>query len=353
MKVRFTCPGPLVPLAIAGVTTCFSGAAHAQSNVSLWGILDAGVRYATNANAARNGKLELSEGPVFGSRFGLRGSEDLGGGTSAFFELEAGMDMGTGNSLQSSASAGYTQVSTNGQGRLFGRQAFVGMDSRYGALSFGRQYSVAYQAMANAQIFGNPNLDTLIIAANYTGNRQDNAVKYEKSFGNFRLGADYAFGETAGNSRANSGGGVALSYEGGGARVAGTFASLNSADGKETRNVWGLGGGYGFGPFKATLGYMGVRYRTADVRNDVAIAGFSYNPNAAWRVGVGGFRDWQRDPGGSRSTAYGIIDYYFSKRTTAYLEVDYNRIAGAYTLLKSQGVVGGKIGSTLGLRHNF
>lgn len=350
MRMRSNCRKRwLAPVALA----CISASANAQSSVTLWGILDAGVRYSTNANPARDGKFELSEGPVFGSRVGIKGEEALGGGNTAFFELESGIDMGTGASLQPSASAGYTQQSTNGQGRLFGRQAFVGIDTNFGAISFGRQYSVGYQAMAVTQPFGNPNLDNLIIVANYTGNRQDNAVKYEVKLGDFRVSADYAFGETPGDTRANSGGGVALSYNSGNASAAATVVSLNSADGKETRNVYGLGGGYTLGLFKATLGYLGVSYRTQDTRNDVVIAGLTYNPNSPWRFGIGGFHDWQRDKSGDRTALYSIVDYRFSKRTTAYLEVDYNRITGAYTLIKSQGAVGNKFGSTLGLRHSF
>lgn len=350
MRMRFICPKRwLGPVAL----TCIGASANAQSSVTVWGILDAGVRYSTNANAARAGKFELSEGPVFGSRVGLKGEEQLGGGNTAFFELEGGVDMGTGNALQPSASAGYTQQSTNGQGRLFGRQALVGLDTRYGAISFGRQYSVGYQAMAVAQPFGNPNLDNLIIVANYTGNRQDNSVKYELKLGDFRVGADYAFGETPGDARANSGGGLAVSYAAGAATAAATVVSLNSADGKETRNVYGLGGGYAFGQFKASMGYLGVRYRTQDTRNDVVIAGLTYNPHSPWRFGIGAFRDWQRERSGGRTAVYGIGEYRFSRRTTAYLEMDYNRITGAYTLIRSQGAVGNKFGGTLGLRHSF
>jgi predicted porin len=291
MSMRSACPKLwLAPVALA----CISASANAQSSVTLWGILDAGVRYSTNANPARNGKFELSEGPVFGSRVGIKGEEKIGGGNTAFFELESGIDMGTGTSLQPSASAGYTQQSTNGQGRLFGRQAFVGIDTNFGALTFGRQYSVGYQAMAVAQAFGNPNLDTLIIVANYTGNRQDNAVKYELKLGNFRVSGDYAFGEVPGDSRANSGGGLAVSYAAGNLSAAATAVSLNSADGKETRNVYGVGGAYTMGLFRASLGYLGVRYRTQDTSNDVLIAGLTYNPNSPWRIGFGGFRDWRR-----------------------------------------------------------
>ncbi len=335
------------------VLLCASSGAHAQSSVSLYGIADAGIRYATNANAGKDRKFELSEGALTGSRFGLRGEENLGGSLLTFFQLEGGFDLGTGASLQSSASTGYAQTGTGGSGRLFGRQAFVGIKSEYGAISFGRQYSVGYQSMAGAQIFGNPNLDTLIIVSKYTGSRQDNAVKYEGKFGGFSAAADYAFGEITGNTSANSAAGVALGYMAGGISVGLNYTTAHSADGREARRTVGIAGGYAIGPFKATLGYLGNRYKTAETRNDVFVGGLSYTPVAAWLFGVGAFRDKQRDPGGSRATIYGMIDYRLSKRTNVYLETDYNRITGRYELIKSQGVPGGKFGAMLGLRHLF
>jgi predicted porin len=112
-------------LALAALALAATGSARAQSSVTLYGLVDAGVVYVNNQSGHAN--LETVTGPTNGSRFGLRGSEDLGGGLSAVFTLENGFDVSNGKMLQNS--------------RLFGRQAYVGLsDKRYGTLTLGRQY---------------------------------------------------------------------------------------------------------------------------------------------------------------------------------------------------------------------
>ena len=112
-------------LMVAALTGVFATAAHAQSSVTLYGLIDAGITYTNNQQGHSNWKA--TSGSVNGSRWGLRGSEDLGGGLKAIFTLENGFNIMNG---------------TNGQGgREFGRQAFVGLSSdQFGAVTLGRQY---------------------------------------------------------------------------------------------------------------------------------------------------------------------------------------------------------------------
>ncbi len=67
-----------------------AGTAHAQSSVTLYGLIDTSVRYTTHENANGSGKLQMAEGLLTGSRWGLRADEDLGGGRKAFAQLESG-----------------------------------------------------------------------------------------------------------------------------------------------------------------------------------------------------------------------------------------------------------------------
>src|SRR5579875_4171315 len=98
-------------LLVAALTGVFATAAHAQSSVTLYGLIDAGITYTNNQNGHSNWKA--SSGSVNGSRWGLRGAEDLGGGLKAIFTLENGFNIMNG---------------TNGQGGAeFGRQAYVGI----------------------------------------------------------------------------------------------------------------------------------------------------------------------------------------------------------------------------------
>ncbi|QGZ56384.1 porin [Paraburkholderia acidiphila] len=113
-------------LALAAIGAMgFSLSSYAQSTVTLYGVIDEGFNFTTNAGGHRG--YQMVSGDTAGSRWGMKGSEDLGAGLKAIFQLESGFNTNTG---------------TMGQGsRLFGRQAYVGFSSdQYGTLTFGRQY---------------------------------------------------------------------------------------------------------------------------------------------------------------------------------------------------------------------
>ncbi|NPT61874.1 porin, partial [Paraburkholderia elongata] len=117
----------ILAAALLGV---LANTAHAQSSVTLYGLIDVGITYTNSQLTSHGGHSNVQEtsGAVDGSRWGLRGAEDLGGGLKAIFTLENGFNVNNG---------------TFGQGgREFGRQAFVGLSSTdYGTVTFGRQYS--------------------------------------------------------------------------------------------------------------------------------------------------------------------------------------------------------------------
>lgn len=189
-------------IAVAVLTV--SSAAIAQSNVTLYGVLDTWIG-TSKVEVAGVGtrQTKIDSNGLSGSRWGLRGSEDLGAGLSAIFTLESGINPDTGSSGQG--------------GLLFGRQAFVGVKGTFGSVSVGRQYTV-YDFVHYA---GNNNYDAFVfnattgaagagsVAANglpdYTG-RVDNSVVYvTPDFGGFSGGVSYAFGENK-NVGANAGG---------------------------------------------------------------------------------------------------------------------------------------------------
>jgi predicted porin len=167
--------------AIACLGSLATHGAMAQSSVSIYGLLDSGVVYTTNANAAGDSiaKVPTLTGSM-PSRVGFRGVEDLGGGLQAVFTLEAGLHVDTG---------------LMGQGdRLFGRQASVGLRGAYGTLTLGRQVNMTSVAVAKSDLLG-PNLFSLGSIDPYIPNaRSDNAIGYLGNFGDFTAGATYSFG---------------------------------------------------------------------------------------------------------------------------------------------------------------
>ncbi|MCX4149347.1 MULTISPECIES: porin, partial [Paraburkholderia] len=114
--------------------------AHAQSSVTLYGIVDAGIGYQssqTSLGSTSGGRsvIKMVNGIWAGSRFGLKGSEDLGGGTKAIFQLEEGFNSATGAQAVS--------------GLAFNRQAYVGVaNATYGSFTAGRQYTSYYTLLS-------------------------------------------------------------------------------------------------------------------------------------------------------------------------------------------------------------
>src|SRR5690606_19979231 len=162
----------------------FAGVAQAETSVTLYGLIDAGIGYnQVKGNGEKASRIGSVDGVNSGSRFGLRGSEDLGDGLKAVFTLEAGFSPNDGNSAQG--------------GRLFGRQATIGLQSdSWGQLDFGRQTNLASKYFAGIDpsgiSFGQATMGTSFSTANTM--RLDNMVLYQTpSFSGFKFGVGYSF----------------------------------------------------------------------------------------------------------------------------------------------------------------
>ncbi|AFK61531.1 outer membrane porin protein [Advenella kashmirensis WT001] len=133
-------------LLAAALAVGFAGVAHAETSVTLYGIVDAGIGYqqtkVTQGDAfTKTRDIGLINGVRNGNRWGMKGVEDLGNGTSAIFQLESGFDLGNGRSAQG--------------GRLFGRHAYVGLTgANWGTLTLGRQLNVAADTVSSLNPFG-------------------------------------------------------------------------------------------------------------------------------------------------------------------------------------------------------
>ena len=222
-------------LLAAALLAGFAGAASAQSSVTLYGIVDAGLRYTnvslSNGDGASN--FGLGYGQQSGNRFGLKGVEDLGGGNKATFMLESGFDIGNGTSQQS--------------GRLFGRQSWMGIESNsWGYVRLGRQLNFATEYVGIpvdpfGTGFGQLNMGAAFGVANT--DRISNTIKYQTpNMSGFQAGIGYSF--ATGNT------GLYTADAGGGTSGTGyNFASSNN-----TRQVT-LGAKYANGPFYAAASY--------------------------------------------------------------------------------------------------
>lgn len=160
--------------------------ASAQSSVSLYGIVDLGVEHLTNVGANGNGLTRMPNltGSV-ASRLGLRGAEDLGGGLRAVFNLEAGLGPDSGV--------------LNQGGRMFGRQATVGLQSSWGTFTVGRQSTMLAWALVDGDTLGPGIYSSTSLDSYIAGARVDNSIGWQGTFSNLTLGATYSLGRDSTN----------------------------------------------------------------------------------------------------------------------------------------------------------
>jgi predicted porin len=226
-------------LAIAALAT-LAGAVQAQeskeANVGMYGIADLGFVRDIGANAAGPTSSIVSGGQS-ASRLGFRGREALGKGYSAFFTLEAGVLMDTGASDQG--------------GLLFGRQAFVGLQTPYGSVRMGRMYTPIYEARHAFDPFDGGfggDYGRIFLAG---GKRSNNSVVYDApEMGGVEVQAQYALGEQPGDASKARQMGLSLGYKKGAADFKLVWDAINNnpagAAPLVTTRSTAIGGNYKF-----------------------------------------------------------------------------------------------------------
>ncbi|MEG2962583.1 MAG: porin, partial [Janthinobacterium sp.] len=185
---------------IIGAGACGS-LCSAQSNVAMYGIADLGV--VSESGGAGGRVLKLTSGIANGSRLGFKGSEDLGGGMTAIFTMDAGILADTGASAQG--------------GLLFGRQAFVGLAGAAGTLRLGRQYTFIDSSLGALDPFylGFAGRMSNVFTAGYIS-RVDNSITYSSPVrGGLSGELAYGFGEVPGDASARRYMGAAATYASG------------------------------------------------------------------------------------------------------------------------------------------
>ncbi|RWA56701.1 hypothetical protein AU476_02440 [Cupriavidus sp. UYMSc13B] len=382
-------------LAMAAWLAC-SGSAFAQSSVTLYGVLDVNLEYVNHLGVVpaasnqfnrgpSNDVYRMSSGGFSGSRWGIRGTEDLGSGLKAVFVLENGFNVDTGTLQQG--------------GRMFGRQAFVGVQKAgIGQLSLGRQYASMFEALANfapAAYATQYEPTVLLTGPNF---REDNTVKYTGQFGPVTALAHYSFGvglalpqtvgiatpvggngEIPGRARRDSAYGAAVAYQGGPVGLTVGYDQWNPTigTGSGTAKKAVVGASYTYGPAKLMGGYRwGQNKNAADVliqRDDFYWIGANYQVTPAVGLTLEYNYDNVKSLFGDTHVANPwqiafIANYAFSKRTDLYLSTAYAKNAGlmmeslatvfanslslgnSYTLANGQSNM---FGVALGIRHKF
>ncbi|WP_243830333.1 porin [Caballeronia sp. SBC1] len=371
-------------MALAIASTVAAPAFAQSSGVTLYGIVEDGLTFVNNSAGKK--LYEMQSGVIQGSRWGLKGSEDLGGGLKTLFQIESGFDLNTGKL---------------GQGNLgFGRQAYVGLSSEHlGMLTLGRQYDLIVDFVGPTTFNGNwggyfahaGDIDNTNNAF-----RVNNTIKYTSlNYGGLQFGGMYAPGGVAGSFGANSTIAAGASYSHGPLYVgAGYFYARNPAtqfpDGNWQANspihqvnqvgpfgyvghpgneqIIGVGGTYAIGSALLGLDYTNTRFDDANgttssvtFNNYEAWAQYAVTPAATLGAGYT-FTEAKVNYNGQKPKYNQInvlADYRLSKRTDVYMMGVYQRASGGANadiydgFLAQQSSNNSQTAVRIGIRHTF
>ena len=336
----------LLALAVLGT---LAGSALAQTNVTVYGLLDVGLIHESGRADGRN-VTELGSGMQSGSRVGFRGTEDLGGGLSAVFVVENGFQVDTGAMGQG--------------GVLWGRQAFVGLQGGFGTVKFGRQYTPVDVMLGQIDPFGNSHLGRVanLLTREYAS-RSDNAIVYSTpNLSGFNAELMYSLGEVAGDNSANRFAGAVVGYTNGPLSARLAYQDRNPASAAATAT--GLentvaGVKYNFGIATASFLYAkseGTTGATTTLDADDASIGLAFPVGAAGNL-MASYTRRDDNLAANRDANMIALGYThaLSKRTNLYTSYGNikNRRGAAYTVGGSTEGGSGSRAFGVGLRHVF
>jgi predicted porin len=347
--------------AFATLATMTTTGAQAQSSVTVYGLIDSGVEFVNHANAAGNNVVRLSSGMMNTSRIGFRGTEDLGGGLKAVFQLENGFKLDTGS----------FDGDTN---QLFNRQSTVGLEGGFGRVVMGRSFSTTYDFILPFDPMGYSANYSWVTSAGTTGGRKDgmptgvsNLVKYQGEFSGVKVGAMYGFGEVAGETSNGAKYGVGLGWGSGPFSVAATYDRVNSttaasvaydratsahlAAGYQLSDAWKFNLGYRY--YKKTLATGAT-----DLRSDFIWGGVTYKFTPAMSViGAIYYQNIKNVANDADPIMYSLrLKYAMSKRTDLYLSTAYAKAKNNQLVGLSRdeaGFANSQFGMALGMQHRF
>ena len=364
----------LIALAVLGAA---AGVAHAQSNVTIYGVVDTGF--------IKKSGHDVEMGENVNNRLGFRGVEDLGSGMKATFELEQRFKLNNG---ENNGGKGWTKSGD----RDFAGLANVGLKGDWGAVRLGRVNELTTETIRKFDPFYQYGVGSMMYGSQRVRGI-DNTIRYDSpSWSGFKFGATYSLGDnmdsdsrsahgntlkTAGAD--NDGYGLMLGYDNGPLSLVGNWSRL--ADSKKS-SVWNLGAAYRFGDAKVELLYQQTKDKgwamgdrsTWNAVNDKGVAKYAYGAandiqENQWLLGL----EWKLGPGRLNASAqwmeveanggnisdkdiykYAIgYTYDLSKRTAiygnlAYTDYDDKEVAAIYGDTDD-----GTYGVQIGITHKF
>jgi len=301
-----------------------SGSAFAQSNTTVYGIIDVLVGTTTNATRDKGSLLRVTSNGMNISRLGFRGTEELGGGLKAIYQLEMGLAIDTGGA----------------DTPLFRRQANVGLEGRYGRVVVGRSFTTVYDFMVAYDPFSYAPHYSWVPTGNASGASKygmttgfDNLIKYSGQVGNLSFGATYGAGEQSSSAAEGAKGAVAVNYAAGPVSVVATYERINgttlpATGARDETTAWHVGAMYSSGKLKLQSGARDYTLDSAvalrpDVRARLYWLGANYQLTPAVALtGAAYYQDVLKVPANTQADPImyvGRVQYGLSKRTSLYL----------------------------------
>jgi predicted porin len=274
--------------------------AHAQTTV--YGIVDAAVAIEDSDAPGEKRRTVINSGNQSSSRLGFRGTEELGNGLKAIFNIEAGVALDTGAA----------------DSALFGRRSVVGLQGGFGQITVGREYSPIASIAGATDVFGQGFYGSNLSAftANRLTRRLSNSVNFKSNpMSGFSLLAAYSAGERATEGPSGSLMGVALEYANGPFYVGAGYHQLERLATEDDKEV-AFGAGYKLGDFDLKANYLAADQAGANNKFE------QVNLGAAYTMGANKFFvNLQRNEieNGARGNAWAVAySYALSKRTNVY-----------------------------------
>jgi len=323
-----------------------AGIAHAQSSVTLTGVVDGGIRY---TRTGLGDQFSMNSNGLFTSnRLDFIGKEDLGGGYDAHFRLESGFNLGNG-------------AYDNANGVVFNRGAYVGIGGWFGSVDFGRQYTIAHDVVYDYDpfMFAYPGIIPLTPATD--GTRFNNDAKYTGEFGPLRVRVENSFGGMAGDFNAGSARGAGAQYSWGPVNIGGAYIYRTVLTGTtyQPDNYYVVGAALTFGALRLAGGYMNENRDSAppapDARTLNYWGGLTYQVNPFISLGAAYYITDLPNTSGKRSQGLASIAYSLSKSTRLYAEFDYTKFSGTYVTNKTLNATGQphQLAFSVGINHGF
>lgn len=367
----------------AAASVAVGCAAHAQSSVTLYGVLDSGLLFQSTSAASfspkapNTGKVyAFRDGGIYSSNWGLRGTEDIGGGYKINFKLQGAFNSGTGKLGLASAP---------GAAAVFNQWTTVGVSGPFGTFDVGRQIAPMIYAMFDTDVRGGQYFGSILIAwigmnqaAGWPGSstngpigalEDDNALVYQSpKFYGVSLALEYAPGGVAGQIQGGTRESAVLKYSNYGLNLAAVYYSGHDtnpsattvATGLNNNRLYYLGAKYTFHDFSVSTSYsIGKNPANSDhVNFEMVSAGMGYTFTPAFTVTSGFYYLKDRNNSANHSSEFAVgAEYSLSKSTLVYAQVGYvnNRGSMNQTIVYGQPVAPGvsTTAAMIGIRHRF